>query len=303
MSVDTPNHRGVDWQDHTIDAGDRQIPIRVFTPLGDDPPDVLVWAHGGSWVSGSVEEWHGPCALMAALAEVTVVAVDYRLAPMHQHPAALLDVLAALDWAQTRFAPLWLAVGGDSAGGTLAAGAAVARREAGTPLAAQVLAYPPLDPTCDSAAYHAQTCEFPSRNRMLAAWRTYTGGGEPDYGTGHPPSTPWHVPDLTCLPPAIIAVGSHDPVRDDVAEYAQRLTHAGVPVTLRKFGGRGHGLFLNTTPEPEGPPQFHRWIAAEVRTLTQRQPPREKSSSHACHRFDQHTGTITAPGRTESPFR
>lgn len=174
MSVDTPNHPGVDWQDHTIDAGDRQIPIRVFTPLGDDPPDVLVWAHGGSWVSGSVEEWHGPCALMAALAAVTVVSVDYRLAPMHHHPAALLDILAALDWAQTRFAPLWLGVGGDSAGGTLAANAAVARRNAGTPLAAQVLAYPPLDPTCDSAAYHAQPQVFPSRNRMLAAWRTYT---------------------------------------------------------------------------------------------------------------------------------
>jgi acetyl esterase len=311
MSVDTPvGAPRVDWRDHTVDAWNRLIPIRVFTPMNEQAPKlprgVLVWAHGGSWVSGSVAAWHEPCALTAGLADVTVVSVDYRLAPTHQHPAALSDVLAVLDWAETGLAAHdsgpWLAVGGDSAGGTLAASAAIARRDAGKPLSVQILGYPPLDPACDSASYRARPRAFPGRDRMLAAWRAYTGVNEPVHETGGLPATPWGVRDLAGSAPAIIAVGSDDPVHDDATRYAHRLARAGVPTTLREFRGRGHGLFLDTGPGPKGPPEFHRWIAAEVRARTHRQPASGKEQPHAHHRSTQHPVATTELTITRAPL-
>ncbi|WP_407986375.1 alpha/beta hydrolase [Kitasatospora sp. CMC57] len=139
--------------------------MRVFTP-GARPVGWLVWAHGGSWRAGSVEGWHGATADLARISGCTVVSVEYRLSPAHRHREAMADVLTALDWTFTQAAaeagPTAVAVGGDSAGGTLAAVAAMACRDRELPLAAQVLAYPPLDPSCTAPSYTRHRGNFPS---------------------------------------------------------------------------------------------------------------------------------------------
>ncbi|NUP35445.1 MAG: alpha/beta hydrolase, partial [Streptomyces sp.] len=118
--------------------GSPPVPARVYLPHGR-PVGLLVWAHGGSWQRGSAAEWHHSTAALAAWSGWSVISVDYRLAPRHRHPSAVQDILTALAWACGEAAGLPLAVGGDSAGGTLAASAALAARDRGLPLAAQVL--------------------------------------------------------------------------------------------------------------------------------------------------------------------
>jgi len=221
----------------TIATADREIPVRVHPSDAAHSRGVLVWAHGGSWRGGSAASWHPALADLARATGATVVAVDYRLAPAHRHPAALHDVLAALDWAAHELAPdVALSVGGDSAGATLAAWAALERRELG--LAAQVLAYPPLDPTCAAASYRRDPAAFPRRADLMAAWRDYQGP-EPVA-----PRAEFASVDLTGTAPAVIAVGATDPVADDGRAYARRLDAAGIAVDLLEMPDHGHGAFL-----------------------------------------------------------
>ncbi|WTW99460.1 alpha/beta hydrolase [Streptomycetaceae bacterium NBC_01309] len=276
----------VTWEPAAIPAGDRELPARVYRPVptrasaGDyrsPAPSVIVWAHGGSWRSGSVAEWHPALAHLASLTGATVVGVDYRLAPENPHPAPLVDVLAALDWADELAGGAPVAVGGDSAGATLAASAALVRRDAGRPLAAQLLAYPPIDPACRAASYGRDPGAFPRRADLAAAWRAYRGGGA-NSGTAHRStahrstahqntpyssstpyySTPADAADVTGVAPAALVVGTLDPVADDVRAYAARLAAADVPVVLHELPGVGHGAFL-------GSPEFRRRLAAAYR--------------------------------------
>jgi acetyl esterase len=228
------------------------VPVRVYHPRRHRRPGHLVWAHGGSWIRGSAAEWHRPCLDLAARSGVTVVNVDYRLAPGHPCPAALHDVTRAVDWTLRRGGPV--AVGGDSAGATLAAGAALTMRDRGVRLAAQVLAYPPMDPECRSASYGRGT--FPRPADMRDAWTLYLGA-RPD-----PYATPLAVGDLAGCAPALIGVGELDPVADDARAYAERLDHAAVPVRLQIFPGMGHAEFLRPGPSP-----LRAWIAARLHAL------------------------------------
>ncbi|WP_436775288.1 alpha/beta hydrolase fold domain-containing protein [Yinghuangia sp. YIM S09857] len=259
----------VSWEPIVIATGDRDIRGRIYRPESDlgtpgdlgntiapqarsGEPGVLVWAHGGSWRAGSVAEWHPALAHLASLTGATVVGVDYRLAPRHPHPAPLLDVLAALDWAAGIADGAPVAVGGDSAGATLAAAAALVRRDTGRSPAAQVLAYPPVDPACGAASYRRDPAAFPRRADLAAAWRAYRGDRGPD--AGHY-STPADAADVSGAAPAALVVGTLDPVVDDVRAYAARLAAAGVPAALHELPGTGHGAFL-------GSPEFRRRLAA-----------------------------------------
>ncbi|MEU5880930.1 alpha/beta hydrolase fold domain-containing protein [Spirillospora sp. NPDC047279] len=234
-----------------------RVPVRIYQADGA-PRGWLVWAHGGSWTAGSAAGWHHATADLARAASATVVSVDYRLAPEHPHPAALLDVLAAMDLALA-LTDGPISVGGDSAGATLAAAAALAWRDLGRPrLAAQVLAYPPIDPAARAASYHRAPHAHPSRAGLMAAWRAYRGTGERHPALTH--ATPWYstpaeADDLGGLAPAILAVGTADPVADDVRGYARRLREAGNAVTFREFAGARHGVFLVE-------PGMRRWLAA-----------------------------------------
>ncbi|WP_433236316.1 alpha/beta hydrolase [Streptosporangium sp. CA-135522] len=245
----------VRWESIALPGSDHEVRVRVFRG-GPAPRGWLVWAHGGSWSAGSVDGWHPACADLARAAAATVVSVDYRLAPEHPHPAALLDVLTAMTWAQDQ-ADGPIAVGGDSAGGTIAACAALSWRDRRQPLAAQILAYPPLDPWCRAASYGLRPEAFPSRARLMAAWRAYRGDTERPSATDGTAlySTPDEAEDLTGLAPAILAVGSADPVADDVRGYARRLRAAGNAVELREFDGMQHGTFLTD-------PALRHWLGA-----------------------------------------
>lgn len=258
----------VHWSVEHVPALGRKVPVRMFTP---EPakPGCLIWAHGGSWTRGSAEEWQMPCAELSWLSGHPVVSVDYRLAPAYQYPAAVQDILAVVAWLDHDQG--WeerggIAVGGDSAGATIAACAALEWRGQGSPLAAQILAYPPLDPWCNYPSYVKYTDIFPSRNTMIQAWDVYLGPNFPGPGEISNVS-PLLAEDLDGLPPAVLAVGTLDPVADDTRAYARRLRSFGSTVYLREFSGLGHGAFLNAPVVGRGGErdssgnQFRGWLA------------------------------------------
>ncbi|MFJ6651002.1 alpha/beta hydrolase [Streptomyces sp. NPDC091290] len=237
------------WDTVLLPSPGHEVPVRVYRPR--EARGWLVWAHGGSWRSGSSLEWQGACTDLARIARCTVVNVEYRLLP-HRHPAALHDVVTALEWAQEQATREGdgqrLAIGGDSAGGTLAACAALLWRDRKLPLAAQVLAYPPLDPSCAAGSYRPDG-RFPTQSGMVAAWQNYRGEGTPVHqGQMRLHSTPFDEEDLAGVPPAILAVGELDPVVDDVRRYARLLRAAGTEVDLRILAETPHGVFCAGTP-------------------------------------------------------
>ncbi len=243
--------QAVDWE--PMDVGG--VPARVYRPAAPTAGH-LVWAHGGSWIRGSVEGWHEPCADLARLSGCTLISVEYRLAPRHPHPAALNDVLAVLDWAAEQGGAV--VVGGDSAGATIAASAALTLRDRGVALAAQLLAYPPLDPLCRAASYDRGS--FPTRSDLRFAWEAYRGPAQGERIAAY--ATPWEVADLAGAAPAVLAVGELDPVLDDVRTYAGRLAAAGVGTELRVFTDTAHGAFLGP-----GPNTLRCWLARTLRKL------------------------------------
>lgn len=267
----------VTWQALTVHVPghDVPLPVRVFHPVPARPgglphtngaavpadrgtpdttgetaparPGWLVWAHGGSWRSGSTAAWHPALADLARRSGATIVGVDYRLAPEHRHPAPLRDVLAVLAWADGQAAGAPVAVGGDSAGATLAASAAVVRRDLGLPLAAQVLAYPPLDPECRAESYRRDPEAFPERAALRAAWRDHHGSGAAPAGEGRRLyGTPREAADLSGVAPAALVVGGLDPVADDVRDYAAALERSEVPVRFVELAATAHGAFLTS---------------------------------------------------------
>ncbi|MGW2588369.1 alpha/beta hydrolase [Streptomyces virginiae] len=253
----------VSWEQVSVPTPSGPLSARVYRPGTPSPQGWLVWAHGGSWRAGSARDWHGATAELAHHSGFAVVSVDYRLAPEVRHPAMVEDVLSALAWAgEQRDRPAGdpsaspvLAVGGDSAGGTLAASAALVCRDRGIPLAAQVLAYPPLDPGCAAASYHRFPDLFPTASYLRAAWQDYRAPGLPVAADGtrlH--STPFEAADLRGLAPAVMATGDLDPVGDDVHHYGRLLRAAGVEVAVREFRQTGHGAFLQPVPGPAPAP-------------------------------------------------
>ncbi|QDQ15421.1 alpha/beta hydrolase fold domain-containing protein [Streptomyces spectabilis] len=243
----------VAWRHLTVPAPS-PVPVRLHEPGAGSGTSTgtggwLVWAHGGSWQYGSAADWHPVTHRLAALTGWNVVSVDYRLAPAHRHPAALEDVLAVLDRVGERAgAEARIAVGGDSAGATLAASAALALRDRGQRLDAQLLAYPPLNPSCATPSYRRDPAAFPRPAALRRAWRTWRGTGPatvvaPDGTPLH--STPLDAEDLSGLAPAVLAVGADDPVADDVLAYAERLAAAAVPTRLIHTPDTAHADLLD----------------------------------------------------------
>ncbi|AWN38750.1 alpha/beta hydrolase [Methylobacterium radiodurans] len=230
------------------------IPLRLYRPqglgqeLGQRPAPALVYLHGGGWVLGDLESHDKVCRQIAARAGVAVVAVDYRLAPEHPAPAAAEDAIAAFGWIADSAAalgldPARLAVGGDSAGGSLAAVVAIAARDAGLPLRGQVLIYPSTDNRLDPDLY-------PSRRRNAAVppltWemvRYFHARHMPDPALALDwRASPILVPDASRLAPALLIGGARDVLHDEGEAYADRLATSGVPVERKTFPGMVHGF-------------------------------------------------------------
>ena len=229
----------------SISGPDGNIPLRIYRPAGA-PLGVLVYFHGGGWVVGGLDSHDETCRRLCAGAGVAVVAVDYRLAPETRYPGAVRDCRHATVWvaenaAQLGFDPARLAVGGDSAGGNLAATTAqMARDEGGPRIAFQLLVYPVVDADFDRPSYQANAAGYLlSRRAMQWFWDHYAPAAEQR-------SEPYAAPlkgSLVGLPPALVQVAEFDPLRDEGVAYAQALEAAGVPVRLTCYDGMIHGFF------------------------------------------------------------
>ncbi|MET3902492.1 alpha/beta hydrolase [Paenarthrobacter sp. 4246] len=253
----------VPWTDTFVQGADgADIRLRIYEPVAR-PAVTLVWAHGGSWTRGSIDGWHEACAALASLGTARIVSVGYRLAPQWLHPTAVMDIAAATLWAQKTYSHPVL-IGGDSAGGTLAAGVALWFRDSGLPLDGQILAYPPLDPECTADSYR-ESRSFPPRLLLLEAWGEYAGSGKDLRERLY--LSPLHAAKLTGLCPVSLIVGTTDPVRDDVEQFAVRLKEASVPVDLAVSPVVGHGQFLDSSPANP----VHRWIQTRL-SLPNSQP-------------------------------
>lgn len=227
----------------------RHVPVRIYRPQDTPMPlPTTVFFHGGGFVLGSVELMDDIARKLCRDTHTVVVSVDYRLAPEHPFPAAHDDALAAVRWAIRHVDHLGgdasrIAVAGESAGANLATSTAWELRGADRRLAAQLLVVPGVDMARDVARIEATRTDFPmlSTNDLREIARLYMGAAKAR-ATECPPS-PLRAADLAGMPPALVAVAGHDPLRDEGIAYAKRLESDGVPVELCLFEDMFHTFF------------------------------------------------------------
>ncbi len=227
-------------------AGD--IPVRLYRPDSSTPLPVLVFFHGGGFVSGSPDTHDGLCRKLANLVPCAVVSVDYRLAPEHKFPAAPEDCFAATRFVAEKGYALGvdakrIAVAGDSAGGNLAAVTAqICRDRNGPELRHQLLIYPITDVGCDTPSYAENASGYLlTRDLMRWFWNHYLD--TPADGT-QILASPLRAEDLSGLAPATVITAEFDPLRDEGEAYARRLRAAGVDAQLERYDGQIHGFLL-----------------------------------------------------------
>jgi len=229
-------------------AGD--IPLRLYRPgRAPDPAPALIYVHGGGWTIGDLDSHDTVCRAIAAQTPCQIVAVDYRLAPEHPFPAGFNDVLAALKWIAGNAAALGidrtrLAIGGDSAGGSMSAAACLDARNSGVGLRAQVLIYPSTDntPEVRLRSSRIQNAEVPPLTTETLKWfaSKYLPGGHIDLRDWR--LSPLHAESHADLPPALVLTAEFDPLRDEGKAYADRLRSSGVPAVYRDYPGQIHGF-------------------------------------------------------------
>lgn len=231
--------------DHQVPVDNGRIDVRVYRPDSSEPLPMLVYAHGGGFVFCDLDSHDGLCRNLANLIPAVVVSVAYRLAPEHRWPTAAEDVYAAAGWAVDHAVdfgadPSRVAVGGDSAGGNLAAVTTLLARDRGGPaLAAQLLLYPVIAADFDTDSYRMFGRGFYNpRPALQWYWDQYV----PSLADRqHPHASPLRG-DLTGLPPAVVVLAGHDPLRDEGIAYADALETAGVPITRCAYDGGIHGF-------------------------------------------------------------
>jgi acetyl esterase len=231
-------------EDRTVPGPAGDIPVRIYRPAGDGLQPVLVFFHGGGWVIGNIDTHDVVCRMLANRAGATVVSVDYRLAPEAPFPAAVDDCVAATKWVAAngsalKIDPARLAVGGDSAGGNLAAVVALAARDAGgPPIAFQLLIYPATDMRMTTPSI-AENGDGYFLTAVDMKWF---------YGHYAANVTDWRASPLLAgdhanLPPAFVLTAEYDPLRDEGEAYAEALRTAGGSVTVKRYDGLIHGFF------------------------------------------------------------
>ncbi|HWH97651.1 MAG TPA: alpha/beta hydrolase fold domain-containing protein [Pseudolysinimonas sp.] len=235
--------------DVTYPGAAGELPARVYAPSApsEQPRPVLVFFHGGGWIGGSLEAVDGPCRTLAAELDAVVISPTYRLAPEHPFPAAIEDAIAALRWAAEAAPgfggdPSRLAVGGESAGGTMAAILAQQARDAGGPaLSAVAMVYSPIDPAARTASrsrYH--NGPILTVGLLERMWTTYLGDRIDE---GSPLADPSKATSLEGLPPTLAVTVGLDPSRDEAEDYIRALADAGVEAETVRVAGLTHASF------------------------------------------------------------
>lgn len=225
---------GVSTSDVTVTGGAGDLAARIYRARHGVTPG-LVYFHGGGHVIGNLATHDSACGLLARDSGCTVISVDYRLAPEHPFPADVEDAVAATAWVAEHAGELdvdpgRLAVGGDSAGGNLAAAVARQARDAGDPpLAAQLLIYPWVDVACDRPSMHENAAGKFMHRADLEFWRDLYVEGDASRYTDPDVSALW-AEDFSGLPPAVVVTAAGDPLCDQGDAYAKTLADAGVEV-------------------------------------------------------------------------
>ena len=226
-----------------------EIPVRLYRPIGAEPADILpalIYYHGGGWLLGDLDSHDGVCRRFANIARCRVVSVDYRMAPEHKFPAAVDDCAAATRWAIEQAAslgidPAHVAVGGDSAGGNLAAVMALMARDATLPpLAFQLLIYPVTDMMMTSVSAQTVTEGVPLTSGTMRWFIDHYLRGAEDARDWR--ASPLRAADLSGTAQALVLTCAHDPLCDEGAAYASRLEREGVRVMHMHFSDQPHGF-------------------------------------------------------------
>jgi acetyl esterase len=235
----------------SIPAPHGAIPARLYTPKNlrkvNGLAPCLVFFHGGGWVIGDLETHDVVCRKFAHDGELIVISIDYRLAPEHKFPAAVDDAVAATKWVAGNASALGidasrLMVGGDSAGGNLAAVVALAARDGDGPaIAGQVLIYPATDFSMKHPSHREPETSILLTHSVIRWFCDHYLNGPADIDNWR--LSPARATTLAGLPPAYVLTAGADPLRDEGDEYAARLKQAGVPVAYRHFPGQFHGFF------------------------------------------------------------
>jgi acetyl esterase len=235
------------------------IPLRIYTPVaaGHEALPALVYFHGGGYVIGNIETHDGLCRMFANEAGLCVISVDYRLAPEHKFPAAVEDAYAAVAWIEANASDIGidanrLAVGGDSAGGGLAAAVAqLALKNGGPTIDYQMLLFPVARIGSDTKSM--RDCAqgyFLERATLDWFYAQYLGA---DADKSDPRMSPLAAKDVAGLPPAYIMVAGFDPLHDEGVEYAEKLKAAGVSVTVAEYPDLVHDFIYLQAVLPQAP--------------------------------------------------
>jgi acetyl esterase len=234
-----------------IPAPHGSIAARIYTPIklrqAGGLAACLVFFHGGGWVIGDLDSHDVVCRKLADEGQLIVISVDYRLAPEHKFPAAVDDAIAATKWVAANAKQFGvdasrLMVGGDSAGGNLAAVVAISARDGNGPaIAGQVLIYPATDFAMTHPSHSEPETSILLTHSVIKWFSDHYLNGSTDIHDWR--ASPARAGTLIGLPPAYVLTAGGDPLRDEGDEYAQRLKEAGVPVTYRHFPGQFHGFF------------------------------------------------------------
>ncbi|MBF9069059.1 alpha/beta hydrolase [Streptacidiphilus fuscans] len=257
------------WEERiAINEPDDEMTVRIYRPeLTEPTAGALLHLHGGGWWSGSPDDVDTRCRHLATGAGIVVVSVGYRLAPEHRFPIPLHDAFTALHWMvqharRLRIDPQRIGVGGESAGGNLAAALAILTRDqSGPPLRLQLLEVPALDLTLSSDSVRAfGDGYFLTATDLAWCVEQYLG----DQDAINPLASPLHVASLDGLPPAVITTAQYDPLADDGSRYADRLREAGIPCSFVCYPGMVHSSHHLTALLPTAV-QWRNDVVAAVR--------------------------------------
>ena len=234
-------------EDRNIPGPDGDVPVRIYTPEGDGPFPILAWFHGGGWVVGDLESTDGSARNLCVGGQCVVVSVDYRLAPETKFPGPAEDCWAATTWAVNNASsingdPTRLAVGGESAGGNLAAAMSLMAADRGGPgIVLQLLVYPAVGKDLDTVSSNENAEGYSlTKVTMEWYWDHYVKGDE---DAANPYAAPIQAKSLAGQPPALVITAEFDPIRDEGEDYAKRLREAGVEATFTRYDGVIHGFF------------------------------------------------------------